>query len=112
MSFYTLAERFYLDDAGVFDVAGLSPRIDALVDKLGYSRDVADDARRLLSEGRSDFAINSWALIELMADIAALAPQTEFAVRGVGEDPRMIWVREYAKGRETYAFGPPEDAEG
>jgi hypothetical protein len=111
VSFYTAVERFYLDEAGVFDVAALSGRIDALLDRLGFHEDVAAGVKRLLADGRADFGLGSWAVIELIAEIAALTPERAFAVRGRGEDPRMVWVREYENGRELFAFGPPDGAE-
>jgi hypothetical protein len=46
-----------------------------------------------------------------MSKVAALAPSITFALRGLGEDPRTVWVREYEDGKQRFEFGPPEGGE-
>jgi hypothetical protein len=70
--------------------------------------DVASAVKKLLTEGEVDFALESFSVIAIMADVATLAPEMTFALQGVGEEPRTVWVREYEDGQETFSFGPPE----
>jgi hypothetical protein len=97
-------------DSDDFDQIALAPKIDALVRQAQLPKDVAADFKKLLSEGEVDFALDSDSIILLVSQLAATAPEVAFAVRGMGEEPRTVWVREYEKGKESFAFGPPEGA--
>jgi hypothetical protein len=98
MSFYAYVERLCLEFEDEFDVDSLSNQIDAMVSKRVLHEDVASD-------------LESGSIISVVAEIASLAPKISFAVRGFGEDPRTVWVREYEDGQERFAFGPPEGGE-
>ncbi len=108
MSFYTQVKLFQLDVRD-FDIPALSERIDTIVRDEQMHEDVAADIRQLLADEEVGFSLDSRSVIALMTKVAALAPEVTFAIRGFGEEPRTIWVREYEDGRERFAFGPPED---
>lgn len=72
---------------------------------------MASDIKQLLDEEDVGFSLDSHSIIDLMGKVAALAPSVTFALRGLGEDPRTIWVREYEDGKPRFEFGPPEGGE-
>jgi hypothetical protein len=116
VSFYTFAECFQdvgnmSQVRGGIDCTAISQEIDAVVADFGLHKHVAADVKQLLSRGEADFKLVSWCVIELMPKIAALMPNVSFMVRGRGEDPRMLWLREYEHGRVAYELGPPKEAE-
>lgn len=110
MSFYTHVKLFPLD-VGTFDLPTLAPQIDALVADAQFPEDVASDIKQLLDEEEVGFSLDSGSVIDLMSKVAALAPSMTFALRGLGEDPRTVWVREYEDGKQRFEFGPPEGGE-
>ena len=110
MSFYTQVRLFPLD-VGTFDLSALSSQIDTVVAAAQFPEDVASDIKQLLDEEEVGFALDSRSVIDLMRKVAALAPNMTFALRGLGEDPRTVWVREYQDGEERFAFGPPEGSD-
>lgn len=110
MSFYTHVRLFPLD-VGTFDLPTLAPQIDALVAAAQLHEDVASDIKQLLDKEEVGFSLDSFSIIDLIGKVAALAPSMTFAVRGLGEDPRTIWVREYEDGEQRFEFGPPEGGE-
>lgn len=97
MSSCTYVEWHYLahDD---FDMASISKQIDALVRKLGWPWRTAADLKELCESGEVKLPLDSDTTIEVVAEIAKLAPKVSFAVRGLGEAPRTVWVREYRGG--------------
>ena len=110
MSSCTYVEWHYLahDD---FDMASISKQIDALVRKLGWPWKTAANLKELFESGEVKLPLDSDSAIEIVAEIAKLAPKVSFAVRGLGEAPRTVWVREYRGGHERFAFGPPRSAD-
>lgn len=52
------------------------------------------------------FYLDSWSIIALFTTLAVYLPNRNFAVRGVGEDPRDIWTREFSNGMVTFEAGP------
>ena len=62
---------------------------------------------KLIIEKHAGFKLISFAVMELFTALAARFPDISFAIRGRGEDIRDIWIREFADGRNTFAFGPP-----
>lgn len=110
MSACTYVEWHYLahDD---FDMESISNQIDTLVRKLGWPWKTAANLKELFESGEVKLALDSDTTIEIVAEIAKLAPKVSFAVRGLGEAPRTVWVREYRGGHERFAFGPPRSAD-
>lgn len=106
MSSCTYVEWHYLthDD---FEMTSISNQIDALVRKLGWPWQTASDLKELFESGEVKLALDSDSTIEVLAEVAKLLPDVSFSVRGLGEAPRMVWVREYRGGHERFAFGPP-----
>ena len=110
VSFYTKIDIVYLDFPR-FDFEKLTPQLEALMDKLRYSHDVIKDLKELGREGSAMPKLNSFCIIDLFSRIAPLDPKVPFALRGMGEHPRSVWVREYVDGKEVYAFGPPDEVD-
>lgn len=79
MSFYTYVERHYVEFDDEFDVDSLSNQIDEIVSKQVHHEDVASDLKQLLSNGEAEFGLESGSIVELVAEIAALAPGVSFA---------------------------------
>lgn len=116
MSWWTSVDFAYVDsedssgDTAEFDVEQIRTEIEAIVSAQRLHSDVAKDVCALLVNGRADFKLNSYAVIELFSKLAIRFPEISFAVRGRGEDIRDIWFRVYSRGRNTSALGPPEGA--
>ena len=115
MSWWTFVDFAYVDSeesgsTAEFDVARMRTEFEAIVSAQRLHAVVSQDICDLFAGGRADFKLNSYAVIELFSKLALSFPNISFAIRGRGEDIRDIWVREYAGGRNTFAFGPPEGA--
>ncbi len=116
MSWWTSVDLGYLDTsngdvAPEFDAESIQPELESVVDKIEFHRDVAQDMSELISQKHAAFKLNSFAVMHVFAGLAAKFPLVSFWIRGRGEDARDIWIREYSEGKESYAFGPPEDFE-
>lgn len=103
--------RLFELDADVFDQSEVAPKIDMLVGQAQLPEDVAADLKDLFFKGEAYIALEYQSIIQLVSKLAAMVPNVPFAIRGAGEEPRTIWVREYEGGKETFAFGPPEGGE-
>lgn len=114
MSWWTWVDFDYIDREEIgntreFDIEHVRAEIESIVDSQRYHRDVAKDTCELIAEKHAAFKINSFGVIELFSVLAARFPDVSFAIRGRGEDMRDIWIREFAGGRNTFTFGPPDD---
>lgn len=110
MSWYTWANLHYLGDQE-FDFAGTSERLESEVQRLGLSKHVLKDLNELIQRREASFKLHWLSVIDIVTELAKLSPSVAFGIQGRGEDLRCVWVREYANGRETFAFGPPEGVE-
>lgn len=52
------------------------------------------------------FFLDSGFLAILFDFLARLLPDTSFSVRGFGEEPRDIWIREFSNGELQFEAGP------
>jgi hypothetical protein len=107
MSWWTFSDFMYLDTQE-FDVERIRPDIESMVTAGRYHLDVAKDICNLLAKKQTNFKLNSFAVIQLLSELARQFPAISFSIRGRGEEMRDIWVREFSDGKETFAFGPPE----
>jgi len=111
MSYWTFVDFDYVASQDIddpeFDIERTRAEIELIVNVHRYHRDVAADMCKLIIEKHADFKLVSFAVMELFTALAARFPDISFAIRGRGEDIRDIWIREFADGRNTFAFGPP-----
>jgi hypothetical protein len=113
MSWWTFVDFAYvapeeIGDTREFEIEHTRAEIEMIVDAQRCHRDAAKDMSDLIVKKHADFKLNSFAVIDLFSTLAARFPDVSFAIRGRGEDIREIWIREFAGGRNTFAFGPPE----
>ncbi len=101
-------------DGEALDVASVRVLLVGYLDESGLSHDTLTSlseacASALPASSPTLFFLNSWMLIEVFGMLASFLPHASFAVRGVGEEHRDIWVREYADGVVTFEAGPFHD---
>ncbi|OYU09250.1 MAG: hypothetical protein CFE47_02555 [Pseudomonas sp. PGPPP1] len=77
----------------------------AYLEENALSQDVYADLVTACTEPNGYFSLDSWSVRALFEVVARLLPKLSFAVRGVGEEMRDIWVREFTDGRISFEAG-------
>ncbi len=109
MSYYTRV---------TFDFSGEPPSVDDVskaarpwlaAQNLYAVDDVLEDFRRGWTEGQTDFnGLVSQDIEGLMAVISAQCPGIKFYVRGMGEEFKDVWLRQFEDGEIVFQLGPFE----
>lgn len=109
MSYYTAVEFHYFgeDDFDLDDVARALP---AVLDNMSVSHDVMDDLRTLLHTSTASVQLYAEDVIQIFAQLAKMDPEVSFIIRGFGESPLDVWLREFRDGAVALAQGPPPNA--
>ena len=110
MSFHTMV-WIHPNDLGPIPVERAVPAIQKFLDEHGVHQDTIKSLREacvspLVKSGPTLFFLDSAFLAMLFGFLARALPETSFAIRGVGEEPRDIWVREFANGELQFEAGP------
>ncbi len=108
MSYTTTVQISFLDEAPDFETVRAA--LVRAVTENQYHEDVLDDLSTLWAAGECTFNLFAMDIVGLMSEAAKASPDTQFSVRGWGEAPRDIWLRDYEGGAEVYSLGPPDDA--
>ena len=110
MSFHT---RIWVHpfDGEPINVASVRPALAAFLDESGIHHDTlksldAACASALPSFEPTLFFLNSYFLVTLFEYLAQQLPHASFAVQGIGEEARDIWVREFSGGTVQFEAGP------
>ncbi|APQ10986.1 hypothetical protein BJP27_05535 [Pseudomonas oryzihabitans] len=105
MSFHT--ELWILLEGGrAADVEGIRSHLTDYLDRNGLHHQVYNDLFTAFSSGNSILNLDGWSVRALLAEVSKQLPKLEFAARGVGEEIRDIWVREFAGGEQGFEAGP------
>jgi hypothetical protein len=78
----------------------------AYLDSNALSQDVYTDLVTACTESNAYFSLDSWSVRALFEVVARLLPKLSFTVKGVGEETRDIWVREFMDGQISFEAGP------
>ncbi|MFL9867842.1 hypothetical protein PQR67_27015 [Paraburkholderia fungorum] len=110
MSFHTLV-WVHPFDGEPLAISSAQDEITTLLDERALSHDVLKNlfeacGSALPASSPTLFFLDSWSVADLFGEVARCLPHASFAVKGVGEEPRDIWVREYADGAATFEAGP------
>lgn len=110
MSFHT---RIWVHpfDGEPINVASVRPALAAFLDESGIHHDTLKSldavcASALPLSEPTLFFLNSYFLISLFEYLAQQLPHASFAVQGIGEEARDIWVREFSGGTAQFEAGP------
>lgn len=110
MSFHTRVWVHPFDGEPI-NVALVRPALAAFLDESGIHHDTlktldAACASALPSSEPTLFSLDSYFLVTLFEYLAQQLPSASFAVQGLGEETRDIWVREFAGGTVQFEAGP------
>jgi hypothetical protein len=105
MSFHTALQIANHGDASL-DFDGISGRVLALLDRDGIHHDLLSDLRESFSTGNSICYVDPLYLLQLLEDVAIIAPHFHFEVRCLGEEFRHTWIREFSQGKSIFEAGP------
>ena len=105
MSFHTEL-WIQLEEGHVSDVERIRADITGYLDRNALHHDICSDLLIAFSTGNSIFNLDGWSVRALLAEVSRLLPQLQFAARGVGEEIRDTWVREFAEGEQCFEAGP------
>ncbi|KTB91385.1 hypothetical protein AO073_06085 [Pseudomonas syringae ICMP 11293] len=78
----------------------------AYPDSNALSQDIYIDLITACTEPYAYFSLDSWSVRALFEEVARLLPKLSFTVKGVGEEMRDIWVREFMDGKISFEAGP------
>lgn len=98
-------------DGEALAISSVQNEITKFLDERALSHDVLKNlfeacGSALPGSSPTLFFLDSWSVADLFEEVARCLPHASFAVKGVGEKPRDIWVREYADGAATFEAGP------
>lgn len=110
MSFHTFV-WVYPCDGEPLAIPSARDALTKFLDERALSHDVLKNlleacGSALPASSPTLFFLDSWSVADLFEEVARCLPHASFAVKGVGEKPRDIWVREYADGAATFEAGP------
>lgn len=109
MSWETALQISYLEDCEALEIDDvLGDQILELLDNEGIHHDVLDDFDQAFDSGVASFNVHAASLALLVESIAALCPQLSFEARGLGEEFRDTWIREFRLGELVFEAGPWE----
>jgi hypothetical protein len=106
MSIYTKLEIQSLDGSEMPELGDVSDEILALLEEEDLDSEVLDALHLAFESGVAEVAVGAEDLAYLLEAISELVPESMFAARGLGEDFRSTWVREFANGERIFAAGP------
>lgn len=104
MSFLSILQIQYVGDS--LDVDEIADQILPILDEMGIARIVLNDLRDAFEDGESTLPMHSAYMLSLIESIAELKPELAFDARGLGEEYRDTWVREFENGKSVFAVGP------
>ncbi len=108
MSYYTNVEIRFSGETPPF--AAMAECVRTFFDSKRYAiDDIVSDIEREWTNGR--FTVNGLAHLDLEGLIGALSskyPELRMYVRGAGEEPRDLWLREFQAGKIIFSGGPFE----
>ena len=112
MSFHTLL-WVHPYDGEALDIASIAPAIERFLDENGIHRDTVESLQQACASAFPSFeptlfSLDGAFLAVLFEFIARQLPASSFTVRGVGEEPRDVWVREFSGGELQFEAGPFE----
>jgi len=105
MSFHTEL-WIQLEEGRAADVEGIRDHLTDYLDRNALHHVVYNDLITAFSLGKSILSLDGWSVRALLAEVSKLLPKLEFAARGVGEEIRDTWVREFAGGEQSFEAGP------
>ncbi|MEQ1809193.1 MAG: hypothetical protein ABL889_04670 [Terricaulis sp.] len=109
MSYYTKVQLAFLGDETI-DFEAIQPALARALAERHFSEDVLQDLAELFADGECSLGLFALDIAELMLEAARASADAAFSVRGWGEAPRDVWLRDYENGEEIFALGPPENA--
>jgi hypothetical protein len=110
MSYYTKVNfAFSEDPPSVEDVTKpLCTYLDA--QKIYATNDICEDFICGWTKGETDFnGLVSYDIEMIMKHISLVFPNIIFYVRGMGEEFRDVWLRQFEAGKVIYSMGPFEE---
>lgn len=111
MSYYTQVEFHFATEAPSFTI--VEECVRAQFDAESYGVDaIVDILREGWDEGKAEFNRMQCSDFEgLMSRISARFPEQQMAVRGIGEEWRDLWLREFVGGKVVFSAGPCLDGD-
>ncbi len=105
MSYHTILQIENIGDEPI-DIDELGDQILTMLDRDGIHHDLLSDLQDAFETGEGVCSVHSGYLLELLGDVAAIAPQANFSVRCLGEEFRHTWIREFSEGMAVFVAGP------
>ena len=107
MSNHALLQIAYAREESI-DVDQHDERIYGILKECGYGRETLNNLRDAFEDGETELGGGAQGLLEVIEQIARLAPAVTFYARAMGEEFRDTWVREFEGGKPVFAAGPWE----
>lgn len=104
MSFFSTLHIQYADDP--IDIDNQSEKILEILKEDGIHSDVLSDLKAAFQNSTGDFSVNSIYLMDLVGAVAKMFPNQPFHARGLGEEFRYSWIREFENGIPSFSAGP------
>ena len=106
MSYSTRIDIQFSHDAPAFDDVIDCVRAQFDRERFGVD-DILAELQRGWEEGKAEFNRLECSDVEgLMRRISAKFPKNRMCVRGIGEEWRDLWLREFEAGKIVYSAGP------
>jgi len=104
MSFHTEL-WIQLEEGDASDVERIRTDITGYLNQNVLPDLVYTDLLTAFSSGYSIFNLDGWSVRALLVEVSRLLPELQFAARGMGEEIRDTWVREFAEGEQRFEAG-------
>lgn len=104
MSFFSTLQIQYVDDP--IDIDSHSEQILKILKEDGIHSDVFSDLKAAFQNSTGDLSIDSIYLLGLVEAVAGMFPNHPFHARGLGEEFRYSWIREFENGIPVFSAGP------
>jgi hypothetical protein len=106
MSFETTLQIQFGGTGDYMDIDAASGAVLQMLEDDGIHHAVYESLRDAFLTGESTFNVPPSYLCSLVERVAELLPIATFYARGLGEEFRATWVREFANGSLQFAEGP------
>jgi hypothetical protein len=107
MSNRTILQIAYASDESI-DVDEHAGQIHEILKQCGYDQQTLNNLRDAFEDGETELGGGAQGLLEIIEQIATLAPGVKFYARATGEEFRDTWIREFENGKAVFAAGPWE----
>jgi len=106
MNYLTTLQIQQYGGAKRLNIDAVSDQVLHLLEQDHLHSGVYEELRDAVLSGEAALGLSSAHVCFLVERVAALLPDFEFGARGLGEEFRDTWVREFANGSIVFKQGP------